>query len=210
MFYGQVVNAIDSGKVQIFCPDLTPVTYAPAYGDRFIINVPGYSPTKFRTRFSRSVLLHPSGIDLTSQDRVLDTLSKMIKLSKAATELLRGMEEPEFWNSIRLYKLARRLPDEGLSDSTYRLFLQLGGSKVALITELVALQNIPHKVLFSSMISFLVRVKSPGEQVVSPRYKRDLINVSRRLRNINSVVLVYLKSEREYSDFMHFILSLGE
>ncbi len=210
MFYGQIVHVSDPGKIQIFCPDLTPVTYAPAYGDRFIINVPGYSPISFRSRFSYSILIHPSGIDLTSPDRVLEALSKTMKLSKAAAESLRGLDEHQFWNSIRLYKLARKLPEVDISESTYRLFLKLGAAKLEVLKELHALDHVPHKILFSAMLTFLIRVKDPAGQSVNPRYKRDLIDVSRRLKNVNSVVIRYLKSERAYSDFVWFILSLGK
>lgn len=205
--YGQIISTDDFSKIRIFCPDLVYIDQLPLYGDNYIIDYPKLSPQVFRNKFKKSILMSPAGIDLSNKEKVLQFLDQKRKLTKIATDTLMTKEGDDFWNAVKIYLICGKVQPEIESESIYKLFKALGGSKADLIKEEYLLRDKPLGVQFSSIVTFLVRMKNIADQNINPVFRRDLMDVRKRITSLTIPVVKYLKSEQEQSDFLYFLLS---
>lgn len=204
MLYGKAVNTTDFSRIQLFCPDLMYIEFVPSYGDNYIINAAGFSLKAFRERFCQSVLISPAGFDLSNRTAVMESIG----LSKTAQGYFESMHETEFWNNLRIYTVCGRYKKELDESSIYPLFKTLGGSVAEVIGAYEKVAHLPIQLVFSGILTFLIKMKNLKEISVSGLYKLDLTNVARRVSDPARKVMRYLKSDREQSDFLSFLVSL--
>lgn len=208
MLYGQCVWTDDPSKVKVFCPDLSYVSFTPGYGDHYLIEDRTLSLQEFRRKFKTSVLINPAGIDLNNKEKVLSLLGSKHKVPESVKEGFLALEGVEFWNAVKIYSIAGVHKFAINTESLYPLFLSIGASKTELIKHFSTQAGTPVMVLFSSILTFFQKMKHIKDINVSPVYKKDLTEASRRVFSVNQKIVRFLKSDMEYSDLLYFLLSL--
>ena len=214
MLYGRIIKANDYFHIKTFCPDLTYLEFLPGYGDKFILDIPTYSPDDFKKRFKKSILMASTGydFDLTNRRNILSLLNREIKVTaKARTYLNSLSDEIEFWNAVLIYKVCGRYEHDTFREkySIYPLFFNLGGRIDILLAECRKLSEVPPELIFDTILTFLVKMKQIDSlSGISWRYRRDLLDVKARITNVREKVYRYLKSGRDQVDLVAFILSL--
>jgi len=213
MLYGKAIRVNCFSRVKLFCPDLAYIDTIPGYGDSYIIDVPTYPVAEFKQRFRKSVLISDKDydVDLTREVVAIRILSMTRKVSRDAVDYFMGLDdELEFWNAIKIYKICGKYYVERIpKTSMYQLFFNLGGNRRTLIQEMSKLRNVPTPVIFSALMTFIVKMKKVHRlRGISWRYRRDLLLVRSNITDVEAKVYRYLKSQRTRSDLLYFILSL--
>ncbi|MBT3181200.1 MAG: hypothetical protein HN337_01685 [Deltaproteobacteria bacterium] len=222
MLYGKDVRAGHFSHILIFAPDLRYVDFIPALGDNWIFGAETPDIAKKRSNFPRSVLMKETGydVDLTNRKVAIAFANKMQKMNIEAREYFLGVyDELEFWNSIKIHivrpdiildKLVPKMIQEKIvSSAMYRLFQNLGGSREKLLIELLNLRNRPVPLLFSCLLEFLVKMKKIDDIVgIKWGYRRDLIDVKKRISGVKRKLICYLGSRRTFADFAELVMSL--
>jgi hypothetical protein len=209
MFEGKIISTDDPSIVKFFEPSYLLVRELPLYGDNYII-CRGVTPSVFRKRFQKSILIHPSGVPLNK-----DLLLNQVDMGKKAREALEGLPEQEFLSALKVYVITGKVNSSiDLESSTYQLLKSFLDSKQKLCSvyfELVR-DRVPAPVVFSSFLTFLTKAKNVDDiSGLNPIYRKDLnlLRMKVDFGRVSGSIQIYLRSEKGYLALLNFFLAMA-
>lgn len=208
MFLGKAVKTEKPERVLIFHPRLRKSENIPFYGDEYLI-MKGVNPADMSSRFPKSVSVSPSGYDMDKKDNILKLMAEEKKIPKSHWEIFEQLRQEEFWDIMPFYYLTRSFPPMVAQDSSfYRLFASIGKQKALLIKEFFNVSDIPLPVQLSIMLTFMQKARFVNKiSGLNNSYASSLKNLQAYLPKLKQPLIKYLQSDRERSDFLHFLLS---
>lgn len=157
-----------------------------------------------------------SDIDLMSRDKVyeyLQTTYNLKPINKRQYELINEFEDMEFYNLMKLYYINGTLPSKygSIRVSMYTLYKALTEGQRRSIDIYFQLSKVyPHKLIESSLLSFLDRVINLNLEGAKPAYRLLIKNTNSLLYDkIKTYAYTYYHSSRGPMDLFYFIMSLS-
>lgn len=128
------------------------------------------------------------------------------KMKDSVKQTLLLLDEDEFWEQAKLIWIIGKssydlITEEG---SVYKLFLIMF-SDYEEAYDIYRKTGLPYKVVFSSLLTMMLKSQQTENLVCSPGYKAALIKNSMFIQPYRKAVLNYIESIQSEVDFMQFL-----
>lgn len=201
-----VISSKDRGIVSFLFPGL------PIYDGV----VPPFSPHKSYVIFSSKDIEYSGKFIVQVKpfgDPKVDTVQgflSFLSLSKKVEEYLSSLDEEAFWKTAKLFRFLGGSSASFLEgrSTVFNLFVSLFEEYGVSYSIYRGLKE-SHRVVFSSLLTMMLKTRMVETLSVSSGYKRALIKNRQYMRQYSGSVIEYIDTEMEEEDFLSFLFAVS-
>lgn len=163
---------------------------------------------------SKNVILvtRKSDVKLDSREGFLKFLrDRGVKITEEHEHQLMNMEEADFWALGKQMHVMHHFyaPEVERSASIFELFKSLF-EDFSVVYRFYRKSGAPHKVVFSSLLTMMLKTQQTEIPGISAGYKKALMANKLYFSNFQRAVLNYLDTDMEDNDFVSLLLECSE
>lgn len=157
------------------------------------------------------VLITPSApVKLDTKPGILEFLEKNLSsFSESLKTKLLLLDDSDFWQEVKLvYLFGSSFVSTGESESVFTIFSNLF-EPYPVIYPLYKKSKIPHMVVFSSLLTMMLKTQMENLNVLSAGYRKVLLKNKKYYGFFKKAVLEYLSTDMQEKDFLSFLMNLN-